>query len=179
MSEIHPAVREQESAELTYLRLMELECADCGCLVDSGVVVIPCEQPNCCCIHLPSVEPMETMAARLRVALNARDMNAFRALIADNAKWGDGGPDDERTCHNRNEIVATYKRLLDQGVRGTVTETVTGPLGIVCRTDLEWPEGAPNRRGPTIYQAFFVADGLITRIVGHDDPDRAIASISN
>ncbi len=117
------------------------------------------------------------MAARLRVVLNARDMTAFRALIAEGARWGDGGPDDERTCQNRNEIIATYKRLLADGVRGTVTETTTGPRGVVCRMDIEWPEA--HRRGPTIYQAFFVTDGLVTRIVGHDEPDRAVASISN
>ena len=106
-------------------------------------------------------------------------MTAFRSLIADGAKWGDGGPDDERTCHNRNEIIATYKRLLADGVRGTVTETATGPRGVVCTLDVEWPDGSPNRRGPTLYQAFFVANGLVTRIVGHDDRDRAIASISS
>jgi len=116
------------------------------------------------------------MAARLRVALNARDMTEFRTLIAEGAVWGEGGPDDERTCHNRNEIIATYKRLLARGVRGTVTETTTGPRGVVCRTDIEWPEG--NERGPTIYQAFFVTDGLVTRIVGYDDAEIAIASVS-
>ena len=167
------------NANLAHVRLVlvELACADCGCLVDTGVVLIPCSRPDCCCIHLPAVEPMEAMAARLRVALNARDMNVFRTLIAEDARWGDGGADDERTCHSRNEIIATYERLLAEGVRGTVTETTTGRRGVVCRMDIEWPEA--NRRGPTIYQAFFVTDGLVTRIVGHDDPDRAIASISN
>ena len=119
------------------------------------------------------------MAEQIRVALNARDMTAFRSLIAEGARWGDGGPDDERTCHNRNEIIATYKRLLAQGVRGTVTETTTGPGGVVCTLEVEWPADAPNRRGPTIYQAFMVSDGLVTRIVGHDDRERAVASISN
>jgi len=92
---------------------------------------------------------------------------------------GEGGPADERTCHNRNEIIATYKRLLAEGVRGTVTETTAGPGGVVCCMEVEWPEQSPNRRGPTMYQAFFVADGLVTRIVGHDDRDRAIAAISS
>jgi len=76
------------------------------------------------------------MAAQIRIALNARDMTAFRSLIAEGAQWGEAGPDDERTCHNRNEIIATYKRLLAEGVRGTVTETSTGPAGVVCCTEV-------------------------------------------
>lgn len=33
---------------------MEITCADCGCLVERGVVVTPCDRhPSCCCAHLP------------------------------------------------------------------------------------------------------------------------------
>jgi hypothetical protein len=67
--------------------------------------------------------------------------------------------------------------LLDQGVRGTVTETTTGPGGVACLVEIEWPENAPNR-GPTFYQVFLVTDGLVTRIQGHDDRDLALAAIS-
>ena len=123
---------------------------------------------------------METLASSLRDALNARDMTAFRALIAENARWGYGGPDDERTCHNRNEIIATYKRLLATGVKGIVVETTTGPGGVACVVEVDWPDKAPpDRRGPTIYQTFVVTDRLITYIEGHDDREHAIAAISN
>jgi hypothetical protein len=34
-------------------RAVEFVCADCGCLVDRGVIVTPCEAyPNCCCVEL-------------------------------------------------------------------------------------------------------------------------------
>jgi hypothetical protein len=122
---------------------------------------------------------MDAMAAQIRDALNARDMAALRVLVAEDAQWGDGGPDDTRACHNRNEIIATYKRLLDQGVRGTVTETTTGPAGVACRVELDWPDSTPNPRGPTLYQAYLVTDGLITCIEGHEDWELAIAAISN
>ena len=37
---------------------MEITCADCGCLVDRGVIVIPCDQhPGCCCGELPVRDP--------------------------------------------------------------------------------------------------------------------------
>ena len=31
---------------------MKISCADCGCIVDSGVRVVSCGKENCCC-HLP------------------------------------------------------------------------------------------------------------------------------
>jgi hypothetical protein len=156
---------------------MQIYCADCGCLVDHGTRLISCESSECCCLDLPIAEPMAAMAARLRDAINTRDMDAFRALIAEDARWGEGGPDDLRTCHDRNEIIATYKRLLEQGVRGTVTETTTGPGGVACLVEIDWPDDASNRRGPLLYQVFLVTGGLITRIRGCDDRDLALAAI--
>jgi hypothetical protein len=100
--------------------------------------------------------------ARIREALNTRNMDAFRALIAEDAQWGEGGPDDMRACHSRSDIIATYKRLLTQGVHGTVIETTTGPGGVSCLIEIVWPDDAPNRRGPTLYQVFLVTEGLIS-----------------
>lgn len=68
---------------------MEITCADCGCLVDRGVVQKPCsEYPACCCGVLPMHEAvddhigsdsMKTALVRLRwlvvggaVAMNDR-----------------------------------------------------------------------------------------------------------
>ena len=33
--------------------LMEMRCAECGCLVDAGKVVERCDDPDCCCHNLP------------------------------------------------------------------------------------------------------------------------------
>jgi hypothetical protein len=42
---------------------MEITCAECGCLVDHGVVVKRCEDyPNCCCQHLPVGETKKAEA---------------------------------------------------------------------------------------------------------------------
>jgi hypothetical protein len=156
---------------------VEFYCAGCGCLVERGVRLIPCEGPECCCFELPVVEPMAVLAARIRTSLNARDIDSFRSLIAEDARWGDD-PDHPRTCHNRNDIIATYKQLLDQGVRGRVVETTTGSRGVACLLEVEWPDTEQNDRGPSFYQVFLVEDGLIARIEGHDDEDMALAAIS-
>jgi hypothetical protein len=37
---------------------MEITCADCGCLVDRGVIIQRCEtHPDCCCHELRVREP--------------------------------------------------------------------------------------------------------------------------
>jgi SnoaL-like domain len=120
---------------------------------------------------------MEVMAARIRTSFNARDIDTFRSLIAESATWG-SDPDAPQTCRSRNDIVATYKRLLAEGVSGRVVETTAGPGGVAALLEVEWPDPGHEGRGPTFYHVFLVADGLITKIEGHDDRDLALASIS-
>ena len=35
---------------------VEIACADCGCVVDRGVVLVRCGDPDCCCRDLPDGE---------------------------------------------------------------------------------------------------------------------------
>ena len=38
--------------------LMQVTCADCGCLVDRGEILEPCDKhPDCCCRELDVSEP--------------------------------------------------------------------------------------------------------------------------
>jgi hypothetical protein len=41
---------------------MTIACADCGCLVDRGIRVESCADPDCCCRHLPVATADDTMA---------------------------------------------------------------------------------------------------------------------
>ena len=127
----------------------------------------------------PIVSGVETLATQLRTAFNARDIDTFRGLLADDARWGDD-PDATSSCHSRAEIVAHFKRLLAEGVRASITETTAGPRGIACLVEVQWPDpkNAPQDR-VTLYQVYVVTDGLITEIQGHDDEDSALAAISN
>ena len=41
---------------------MEIACAECGCLVERGLIIKPCDEyPDCCCTDLPlgAREPAE------------------------------------------------------------------------------------------------------------------------
>jgi hypothetical protein len=120
---------------------------------------------------------MTVVAARIRTSFNAADMESFRSLLAEDARWGDD-PDHPRTCHNRNDIIATYQQLVDEGVHGHVVEATTGARGVACLLEVEWPDGQDQERGPTFYQVFLVTDGLISRIEGHDERNSALAAIS-
>ena len=35
------------------MAVVEIKCADCGCVVDLGIVIVACGKPGCCCEHLP------------------------------------------------------------------------------------------------------------------------------
>ena len=153
-------------------------CADCGCLVERGVRVIPCGTDACCCLELP-LTPQEQLAHKLRTAFNARDIDTLRSLLAQRAIWGED-PDGESFCHDRNDIIRHVKQLLDQGIQATIVATTPGPRGIAVQLHVEWPD--PEDQRPelqTVHQAYLVSDGLVTEIHGHDDQDSALAAISD
>ena len=121
---------------------------------------------------------MDGLATELRTAFNERDIDAFRALLAEGARWGED-PEHPTFCHNRNDIIAHLKQLLDEGVRATMVDTTTGLLGVACVLDVEWPEPEtwrPDRQ--SIYQTYMVTDGVITEIHSHEDHAAAVAAIS-
>jgi SnoaL-like domain len=120
-----------------------------------------------------------TLAEQLSTAFNARDIDTFCGLLAEDARWGED-PEAPNTCHNRAEIIANFKRLLNDGLRAWIVETTTGPRGVACLLEVEWPD-APEARPDRIsfYQVYVVTDGVVTEIQGHDDEDSALAAIAN
>lgn len=121
----------------------------------------------------------EALASRLRTALNTRDIDVLRSLLAEDATWGED-PDGESFCHDRNDIIRHVKQLLDQGVRPTIVETTTGPRGIAVRLHVDWPDPEDQRpESQTVHQAYMVRDGVVTEIHGHDDQAAALAAISD
>jgi ketosteroid isomerase-like protein len=117
-------------------------------------------------------DEMTAVAERIRSAFASRDFDSFGELLAEDARWGD----DDR-CRNRRDVLATYRGLVDQGVTGDVTETATGPGGVMCELRVDWSGGA-DRSGPTtLFQVFLVRDGRIVEIRGYDDRESALEAI--
>jgi hypothetical protein len=39
---------------------VKIACAECGCVVDRGIRLAVCSDPECCCKDLPVAEGVET-----------------------------------------------------------------------------------------------------------------------
>ena len=157
---------------------MEMYCADCGCLVEGGVRIVSCGTDSCCCLELP-LASQDVLAEKLRTSFNARDIDTLRSLLAQGAIWGED-PEGESFCHNRNDIIANIKRLLNDGVNPSIVDTTTGPRGIAAHVEVEWPDPADARPDRiSFYQVYVVTDGLVTEIHVHDDAASAFAAISH
>jgi len=135
---------------------MELYCADCGCLVERGIRVTPCGTSDCCCLHLPVRGSIDAIAAEIQAAFASKDLARFGVLLADDARWG-------------NDVIATFERLLGEGVEGAVIDTTTGPGGVMCQLRVDWPDPTDRSRGGVLYHAYLVRDGRITEIRRYDD----------
>ncbi len=121
---------------------------------------------------------MDDLAERLRSAFDGGDIDTLRSMLAEDATWGDD-PESESFCHDRGEVVAHVKRLLDGGVDATIVETATGPRGIAVQLHVDWP-GSDDQRPElqTIHQSYVVSNGFVTEIHGHDDAASALAAVS-
>ncbi|MFC0545139.1 nuclear transport factor 2 family protein [Kutzneria chonburiensis] len=75
------------------------------------------------------------IADRIRAALSAPDPAAFAALLHPDAHWGE-------SCRNRDEVLAWYQGLLDQGVRLTVREIQPDGDRLLLTVDIDGPDGS-------------------------------------
>ncbi len=161
----------------TYARRMEIYCAECGCLVARTVRIVPCHSAECCCLDLPiQVRTLDQIADQISTAFATNNLDMLGRLLADNARWGDD--DHPNKCRSRSDVIATFDRLLGEGVDGEVTETITGPNGIAVLLHVRWPNPGEDR-GVNFYQSYLVRDGLVTEIQRHDDRHSAIDALTH
>jgi ketosteroid isomerase-like protein len=146
---------------------MPMACADCGCLVEHGVRVSTCGTEGCCCGTLPTRQSLDGIAVQITAAFAERDMESFGRLLANDARWGDD--DAPNRCHTRGEVIATFQRLLAEGVGGEITETMTGRAGILCHLRIDWPGPGESGRRNEVLHLYRVRDGQIVAIEPYDD----------
>jgi ketosteroid isomerase-like protein len=108
-----------------------------------------------------------SLADQVRRAFNTHDLDTFGALLSHDVRWGDA--DHPRGCRNRSDVLATFARLLDSGVDGSITELVTGTDGILCALRVEWPTDDPRAWDRSLYHVYLVRDGRICEIQRYDD----------
>ncbi len=116
---------------------------------------------------------MERMAAELLVAFEARDLEAFGALLADDARWGDDTSPNR--CRNRSEVTDTFRRQIAAGVDGTVSFVELGPAGILCQLTATFPA---DREGTgTLFHLYRVRGERIAEIEPFFDRRSALAAL--
>jgi len=154
---------------------MEMYCAECGCLIDHGARVVPCASASCCCRDLRvRHRTVGEVNSALQSAFANRDLAALGRLLASDARWGDD--DHPNKCRSRSDIVATFERMLGEGVDGRVSESVTGSKGIALKLHVRWPNPGEGR-GVDFWQSYIVSAGVVTEIQRHDDRRSAVAAI--
>lgn len=117
----------------------------------------------------------ETLARGLREALDGHDLEALASLMSPAVTWGD--VKDSRGCRDRTEVVATFARLRDAGIRASVNDVITGPRGVLVNLSVHWPVGVDHPPTSTVHQAYMVSDDVIVEVVGFDELDAALDAI--
>lgn len=151
-------------------------CADCGCLVDRGVRMVRCGTEGCCCEELPTKELLDELARHITAAFAARDVGSFAELLAPDVRWGDD--DAPNRCRSRADVIATFQRLLADGVGGEVTSTRTGAAGVLCRLRVHWPEPDLRERRGHLFHLYRVRSGQIVEIVPYGERAEAEAALA-
>lgn len=127
------------------------------------------------------------MVERLRRAIEQRDVGAFGALLADDARWGD---DDQPTrCRSRADVVETLVRGVAAGGSAEIEELVAGDRAVLCALRVRWLDrdgrvvgvpGEPGQPGEPsgrrLFHVYRLEDGLIAEILAFEDRRSAAAA---
>ena len=124
-----------------------------------------CTDPTCCCVETP-IQTMESLAAHVRYAMEAVDLDVMRELLAPNARWG-APEQDVPTCRNATEILAWYELARENGVRAEITEVKVVKDTIVVGLKI-LPNAHTKAKGNTRWQVLSVHDGRIAEIRGYE-----------
>jgi hypothetical protein len=119
---------------------------------------------------------LDQIAEQIQSAFATKNLDALGQLLADDARWGDD--DHPNRCRSRVDVIATFDRLLGEGVDGEVTETIIGPNGVAVLLHVRWPNPGEGR-GVNFYHSYLVRSGLVTEIQRHDDRRSALAALSS
>ncbi len=119
-------------------------------------------------------QTVEQVAVRVSDALQSADLTDYRDLLDPNVQWG--APDDpEPSCHNRDQVMAWYRRGRAKGVRASVTETVVRGNKIMVGLRVRPAEvGDPTDR----WQVLTLSDGLIIDIRGFEERSEAVSRLT-
>jgi ketosteroid isomerase-like protein len=119
-------------------------------------------------------DELESLAVRVRAALDAGDLSGIEELLTPDARWGP--PEEpEVGCRSRAEVVAWWSEARDRGMSATVTEVVAGPDALLVGLRVTTPPSETDPGGTSErWQVLGVREGKVADIRGFDD--RAVAA---
>lgn len=124
----------------------------------------PCEGTSWDNRGMPgAVHDPDDLTERVRAACTTRDLHAFGALLSDDVRWGDD--DHPRRCRTRSDVLATFRRLMDDGVEADITELVAGTNGLLCGLAVKWPTPGGHPSGRTLFHVYLVRDHHIVEVL--------------
>jgi RimJ/RimL family protein N-acetyltransferase/ketosteroid isomerase-like protein len=117
---------------------------------------------------------MDQLAAQVRSALEAADLDAYADLLDRGARWGPPG-DPVPPCRSRAQVLAWYRQGRDPGMRARVTETVVAGDKILVGLRVARAAAPDADTASDRWQVLTVRDGRITDVTGFGDRDEAAA----
>ena len=117
---------------------------------------------------------VERLAGRVRLALEAADLDAYADLLDPGVRWGPPG-DPVPPCQNRAQVLAWYQRGRAAGARARVTETLVSRDRILVGLKVTGRPAIGAGDETDRWQVLTVRDGRITAIAGFEERDEAAA----
>lgn len=84
-----------------------------------------------------------------------------------------GDDDHLRRCRSRSDLLATFWRLMDEGVHADITELVAGTNSLLIGLAVRWPTPGDHPSERTLFHVYPVSDGHIVEIQPYDDREPA------
>jgi ketosteroid isomerase-like protein len=118
-----------------------------------------------------STPAVEAIAEKVRIAMDAADLEQFAELLDPGVTWGAPG-DPTPTCQSRSQVLSWYANGRAAGRRGEVRSVTTRGDKILVAMTVSSPEFPPSDR----WQVLTVADGRVSDIRGYEDEAAALAA---
>jgi ketosteroid isomerase-like protein len=115
------------------------------------------------------------IAASVRTALEAADLDAFADLLDPRVTWGAPG-DPSPPCQNRQQVLEWYRQGRADGRRARVTDAFAHQDKVLVAMRVTPGDGRPEADEADRWQVLTVAHGRVTDIRGYDNERAARAA---
>lgn len=124
-----------------------------------------------------TTDDIARVAAHVRDALEAADLERFADLLHPNVTWGTPGGASP-ACRNRSQVLRWYAQGQADGRRARVLDVSVHRDKILVSMMVSDRHPADGDVDAPRWQVLTVADGRVTDIRGHDDEASARAAIA-